>query len=129
MIKKLLIIIVLITISCAEEKKEGFSLMGKTDLIENGSKLFMHDLVNNKTLDSAVVENGEFQFDKELPSYPYWVIIHTKNRSQSKDMWVEDKTMTFTAIDTDFASATITGSESNNLITELYHNIDFDKVL
>ncbi len=127
MIKKLLIIIVLITISCAEEKKEGFSLMGKTDLIENGSKLFMHDLVNNKTLDSAVVENGEFQFDKELPSYPYWVIIHTKNRSQSKDMWVEDKTMTFTAIDTDFASATITGSESNNLITELYHNIDFDK--
>jgi thiol-disulfide isomerase/thioredoxin len=127
MIKKLLILLVLINISCSEEKKESFNLTGKTNQIENGSKLFMHDLVNNKTLDSAVVENGEFQFIQKLPDYPYWVILHTKDRLQSKDIWIEDKTMTFDAIDTDFASGKITGSESNNLITELYRNADFDK--
>lgn len=127
MIKKLLILLVLINISCSEEKKQSFNLTGETDQIENGSKLFMHDLVNNKTLDSAVVENGEFQFNQKLPDYPYWVILHTKDRSQSKDIWIEDKTMTFDATDADFAKAKITGSESNDLITELYQNVDFEK--
>ncbi|SDS66400.1 Thiol-disulfide isomerase or thioredoxin [Gillisia sp. Hel1_33_143] len=127
MIKKLLILLILTNISCSEQKKESFKLIGKTYQIENGSKLFMHDLVNNKTLDSAVIENGEFQFTQKLPEYPYWVILHTRDRSQSKDIWIEDKTMTFTATDSNFANAKITGSESNNLITELYKNVDFNK--
>ncbi|RKS42784.1 peroxiredoxin [Gillisia mitskevichiae] len=127
MIKKLLFLSVFIIFSCSEEKKESFSLTGKTDKLENQSTLYLHDLVNNKTLDSAIVKNGQFQFDKELPNYPFWAIIHTKDRSINKDIWIEDKTMTLDATNTVFSKAKITGSESNKLITELYENVDFTK--
>lgn len=127
MIKKLLIFLILLSISSTEKTEEKFSLEGRTNQVEDGKKLYLHDLVNNKTLDSAIVKNGNFEFTKPLPDYPYWVMLHTGDRSNFAQIWIENRKMKFEAVNQDFKNAKITGSESNELIRNLYQNIDHNK--
>lgn len=125
MIKLLLIFILLISISCSKQKEEKFQLNGKTDQIENGTVLYLHDLAHNQILDSARVEDGEFSFSKPMPGYPYWVMLHTGDRSKFSEIWIENNKMEFNATGLDFKNAKVTGSKSNTQITELYKNVDF----
>lgn len=124
MTRKLLLFLLLISIGCSEKKEKTFTLIGKTDQIKNGSMLYLHDLVNNKTIDSAVVESGTFKFSKPLPHYPLLVMLHSKDRSKFAQIWLENHPMSFDATNAEFSKAKITGSRSNELIKDLYRNMD-----
>lgn len=58
-----------------------------------------------------------------------WVMLHTKDRSKFKELWLQDKPMRFDASNTDFQDAEVTGSISQELVDEIkavYE--DYDKI-
>lgn len=123
--KKIISLLILLTIiSCDEDKKPAFSLSGETDEIKNGTYLYLHDLVENKTIDSAMVGNNSFNFETPLPEVPLWVMLHTKDRSKFRDLWLENKAMTFDATNSDFSNALVTGSRSEDLSQEISKAVD-----
>lgn len=112
-----------------QAQESDFSLTGKTKDIKDGSWLYFRDLVNDGTLDSAEVQNNSFKFDTKLPEPRMWVMLHTKDRSKFKELWLQDKSMRFDASNVDFQDAEVTGSVSQQLVEEekaIYK--DFDKV-
>ena len=115
-------IITLLVISCNEKPQMEFSLNGTTSGIGNGTTLYLD--VENNTIDSTKIENNAFVFKSKLSSSPLQVIIRTKDFSQYRFLWVENKPMTFDATKTDFRNAQITGSETENLSFSLSQKID-----
>jgi peroxiredoxin len=124
MIKTLLGLIILFSISCNENQKDGFSLTGKTNGIENGTIIFLDDALSNKLLDSAVVENNQFEFQTKLPESPIETILRTKGIPQYRYLWLENKRMTFDGTKKDFKHAIVKGSETENLRQTLNSRID-----
>src|SRR5690606_33563927 len=61
------------------------------------------------------IENNTFVFKTKLPSSPIQIIIRTKDYSQYRFLWVENKPMTFDATKTNFRNAIVTGSEAETL--------------
>lgn len=108
----------------AKAQEQEFSFTGKTDEIANGNYLYIHDLMVNKTLDSAVIEDGTFKFETNLENAPLFAMIHTGDRKHFKQVWLEDTSMTLDASGTDFKNAKITGSKSHELNRKLYENVD-----
>jgi peroxiredoxin len=115
-------IITLLTISCNEKSQTEFSLSGKTNGIENGTTLYLD--IKNNTIDSTKIENNSFVFQTKLSNSPLQVIIRTKDFSQYRFLWAENKPMTFDATKTDFRNAKVTGSETENLSFSLSQKID-----
>ncbi len=115
-------IITLLVISCNEKPQTEFSLNGKTKGIENGTTLYLDN--ENNTIDSTKIENNTFVFKSKLADSPLQVILRTKDFSQYRFLWAENKLMTFDATKTDFRNAKITGSESENLSFSLSQKID-----
>lgn len=110
-------------------QESSFSLTGKTNNIKDGSWLYFRDLVNGGTLDSAEVQNNNFKFETKLPESRMWVMLHTKDRSKFKELWLQDKPMRFDASNTNFQDAEVTGSVSQELVDEIktvYE--DYDKI-
>jgi hypothetical protein len=64
-------LIILLSISCNENPKTEFSLIGNTNGIENGTILYLDYTLANELIDSAVVENNNFKFQKNylIPHY------------------------------------------------------------
>ncbi|SKB40564.1 Peroxiredoxin [Salegentibacter holothuriorum] len=119
----------LFMLTSLQAQEYTFSLTGKTKDIKDGSWLYFRDMVNGGTLDSAEVINNSFKFETKLPEARLWVMLHTKDRSKFKDLWLQDKPMLFDASNTNFKDAEVTGSVSQQLIEEekaIYK--DFDKV-
>lgn len=115
-------IITLLAISCNEKTETEFSLNGTTNGIENGTTLYLD--IENNTIDSTKIENNTFVFKSKLSNSPLQVIIRTKDFSQYRFLWAENKPMTFDATKTDFRNAKITGSETENLSFSLSQKID-----
>src|SRR5690606_1230331 len=117
-IKKRLILalITLIFISSnAQKTKEGFSLIGTTNGIENGTFLYLSNVSKNKIMDFTKVENNSFYFHTKLPKSPLNAVLHTKDHSQYRFLWLENNIMKFDAKETDLAHANVTGSETEAL--------------
>ncbi|MBZ9730491.1 AhpC/TSA family protein [Salegentibacter sp. JZCK2] len=110
-------------------QESTFSLSGKTSDIKDGTWLYFRDMVNDGTLDSAEVKNNKFKFNTKLPEPRLWVMLHTKDRSKFKDLWLQNNPMYFDASNSDFEEAEVTGSVSQNLVEKekvVYQ--DFDKI-
>src|SRR6056297_1249848 len=126
----ILIIFSFLFISTSLQAQDStFSLTGKTNDIQDGSWLYFRDLVNGGTLDSTKVQNNNFKFNTQLPEPGMWVMLHTKDRSKFKELWLQDKPMRFDASNVDFQDAEVTGSVSQQLVEEekaIYK--DFDKI-
>ena len=120
--KIIFVLITLLTISCNEKPKTEFSLNGKTNGFENGTLIFLD--YNNKTIDSAIIEDNSFEFNTKLSFSPIELWLHNKDFSNYRAFWAEDKAMTFDATKTDFRNAEITGSEPEDLSSSLYQKID-----
>jgi peroxiredoxin len=121
--KKILLgIIALLIISCNGGNEKEFSFKGTIKGIENGTVLYLD--YDNKVLDSTKVENNSFTFNTKLPSYPLQLWLHTKNFSNYRAFWAENKPMSFLATETDFKKAKITGSEIEKLSQTLYQSTD-----
>jgi len=110
-----------------QAQESTFSLTGKTNDIKDGSWLYFQDLVNGETLDSAQLKKNNFKFNTKLSVARVWVMLHTKDRSKSSEIWLQDKPMYFDASEADFQDAKVTGSISQQLVEEekaIYEDID-----
>lgn len=120
---------ILFILTPVQAQESTFSLIGKTKDIKDGSWLYFQDLVNGETLDSAKVQHNSFKFDTKLPEPRMWLMLHTKDRSKFKEVWLQDKPMHFNPSNVDFQDAEVTGSVSQQLVEEeksIYK--DFDKI-
>ena len=101
--------------SNAQNTTEEFSLTGITNGIENGTLLYLSNVSENKIMDFAKVENNSFSFNTKLSKSPLNAVLHTKDHSQYRFLWLENNKMKFDAKETDLAHATVTGSETETL--------------
>lgn len=120
--KKIILgLLTVIVISCNQKPTDEFSLSGITKGIVDGTYIYL-DLESN-VIDSAMVENNTFVFTTELPKTPIQVILHNKEFSNFRFLWLENNPMTFDASETDFRNAKVVGSEPENLSYSLHQKI------
>jgi Domain of unknown function (DUF4369) len=112
-------LIILLSISCNENPKSEFSLIGNTNGIENGTILYLYNTLANALIDSAVVENNNFKFQTKLSQTPLLTTISTKNFSHYRNLWLENKPMTLDATKMYFRHAIVKGSGSETLYQTL----------
>ena len=117
-------LIILLSISCNENPKAKFSLIGNTNGIENGTILYLASHLANALIDSAVVENNYFKFQTKLSHVPLLTTLSTKNFSHYRNLWLENKPMTFDATKMDFRHAIVKGSDSETLYQTLSKQVD-----
>jgi peroxiredoxin len=117
-------LLVLLSISCNENSKAKFSLVGNTDGIADGTILYLESNLTNEVIDSAVVENNYFKFQTKLTHSPLLTTLHTKNFSQYRFLWLENSPMTFDATKMHFKHAIVKGSDSENLNQTLSKQVD-----
>ena len=117
-------LVLILLISCNQKEDQSFLLEGKTNEIENGTVIYLKDNLAEKIIDSTIVTNNEFTLNTKISDFPLRVLLFNKEFSQWRDIWLENNKMTFDASQSDFKSASITGSESQNLTKKLYENTD-----
>nr|WP_299066837.1 AhpC/TSA family protein [uncultured Allomuricauda sp.] len=111
-------------LSCKDDNVVEFSLLGKTNGIENGTVLFLKNQDTKETVDSTVVYENRFLFNTKLPKSPIRFFLHDKNFSNKCYLWLENNSMTFDASKSDFKNAIVKGSESEILQKKLYAILD-----
>lgn len=117
-------LIILLSISCNENPKTEFSLIGNINGIENGTILYLDNILANKLIDSTIIENNQFKFQTKLSKTPLETVLRTKDNSHYRFLWLENKPMTFDGTKMDFRHAIVKGSDSENLNQTLYNHID-----
>lgn len=122
--KSIYSLIILLSISCNENPKAEFSLIGNTKGIENGTILYLASASANALIDSAVVENNHFKFQTKLSYAPLLTTLSTKKFSHYRNLWLENKPMTFDATKMDFRHAIVKGSDSENLYQTFNKQVD-----
>ena len=115
MISKILFFICFSAATNIAAQDNEFSLTGKTAGIEDGTYLYFRDLVNGGNIDSALVKNNKFRFTTDLPEPALWVMLFTKDRKYSTQLWLENNPMTFDASNADFKNPEVTGSRNHSL--------------
>ncbi|MBT8245209.1 DUF4369 domain-containing protein [Winogradskyella sp.] len=96
--KRIVALILILILLCCKNKESNvshFSLEGHVSNLKNGTKLFLRDLVNSGAIDSAIVKNETFIFKTQLPEKVLFTMLHTQDKSQFTEIWLEDKPMTF----------------------------------
>lgn len=119
-------IILILFSSCNDKSSAEFSLTGKTRGIENGTMIYL-DNADSQTIDlidSTKVENNSFVFNTELPNSPLHVVLRTNDDSHYRFLWLENKSMTFDAMQNDFENAIVTGSIVENLAQSLRKELE-----
>jgi peroxiredoxin len=111
-------------ISCTEKPKSGFSLIGKTNGIQNGTVLYLDNTLTRKPLDTAVIENNSFNFETDLPHPPLLAVLRTKDYTHYRYLWLEDNAMTLDVSTANFRNANVTGSQSEDLSQVLRQDVD-----
>ncbi|KAB5484488.1 DUF4369 domain-containing protein [Flagellimonas hadalis] len=103
-------LLILTMVSCGKKEKNEFSLVGRTNGIVNGTVLYMEDILTKETIYSARVRSDSFRFGTKLPRTPVQVVLRTKDYSHYRNLWLENKAMTFGQSRSDFRKATVEGS-------------------
>lgn len=111
-------------VSCSEKPKIEFSLIGKTNGIDNGTVLYLGNNSSKELIDSVSVQNNSFIFNTKLRKAPLRVVLRTKDYSHYRFLWLENKPMTFDQTQTDFRNAVVMGSQPESLSQSLYQKID-----
>ncbi len=100
-------------------QNQEFSLTGKTSDIEDGTYLYLRDLVTGESIDSALVKNNSFKMTTDLKESMIFSMLFTKDRKNFKELWLEENAMTFDASTTSFIDAVITGSINQELAKKI----------
>src|SRR5690606_1735989 len=119
-----LLIIILVTISCNQDKNSKFSLKGTTQEIENGTVLYLVNTQTEEIIDSVQITNNNFHFSTNLPFYPFRATLKSKDNLLYKSIWLENNSMSLNASNQNFENAVITGSNSEIEYTNLYKSAD-----
>ncbi|WP_179345597.1 AhpC/TSA family protein [Winogradskyella ursingii] len=118
--KKLITIVcLLIFIACDDENARSFSLIGNTSNLNDNTILYLEDIEDRKIIDSVKVMDNKFKLNTKLSDSITQAIIHTKDFSQYRYLWLEQNKMIFDARSTDFKNAMVTGSETERLSQKL----------
>ncbi|MBJ7879619.1 peroxiredoxin family protein [Gelidibacter salicanalis] len=117
-------ILILISISCNQEKKSKFSLIGTTNELKNETVLYLLNPSTDEIVDSVQVHDNSFYLTTILPTDPFPAILKNKDNSLYKILWLEDNPMTFNDSNQDFGNAVITGSDSEIEYSNLYKAAD-----
>lgn len=100
-----------------------FSLTGKTSGIDDGTYLYLRDLVNGGELDSAIVSNNRFRFETELPEPKLYVMLHTRDRSLFRELWLNDVAMIIDATAGPFHEANVSGSRDQDIAKKMKEEV------
>lgn len=114
MLRFLLIIICFCSLNLNAQQHE-FTLTGKTSNIEDGTYLFLRDLVTGKFIDSVKIENNNFTMNTKLEESMVYSMLFTKDKKNFKELWIEGDKMTLDASNTSFNDAVVEGSKSQDL--------------
>ena len=112
-----LLSLLILNLQTRAQVEANFSLDGITQNMPDGSMIFMAS--GNQKLDSAIINENRFNFQVSLAQSPLRVILHTKDFSEYRFLWLEDHPMTFDASQSNFKNAIVRGSETENLNQEL----------
>ncbi|NER17034.1 TlpA disulfide reductase family protein [Spongiivirga citrea] len=121
--KKFILISLLAIVSCAKEE-ETFLLSGKTNGIIDGTTLYLNDVDSNTVLDSCIVTQDAFEFKFDLKKDVVRTVLHTKDYSNYRFLWLENKPMSFDASATGFREAIVEGSDTETLSMTLSAKMD-----
>lgn len=113
---------ILVNLSCKNNNEKSFSLTGKTNDLENGTKLYLRH--NNKTIDSATITDNSFKFSTQLDTFPVNIALHDKVFKNYTSFWVVNQPMGFDASQLGFKNAVITGSEPERLNNIFKERVD-----
>jgi peroxiredoxin len=118
----LLIIICFCSLNLNAQQRE-FTLTGKTSNIEDGTYLFLRDLVTKKFIDSAKVEYNNFTMNPKLEKSMVYSMLFTKDKKNFKELWIEGNKMTLDASNTSFNDAVVEGSKSQDLSKKIRNEV------
>ncbi|MFD2515981.1 redoxin domain-containing protein [Pontibacter locisalis] len=119
----------LLTGGCAEKKItasnipfDGFVLKGTAKGFADSTLLYLEDADNSKTnkpLDSAFVINERFELSGKIEEPSQQFILKTKDLSNYRFIWLENKSVSFEGEKGKFRDATVLGSVTENENNEL----------
>jgi peroxiredoxin len=106
--------LILIVLSCKESKQPGFVLQGTVKNMNDGEWLYFEDADSQleQLIDSVQIKDNRFVFHTMLPEEPLHVVLRTKDWSQYRFLWLENKPMKFDALEDGFLKAKVIGSET-----------------
>lgn len=114
MIKPLVFCLVMITsiTGLSQPSGGGFSITGKVSGFPDSTLLYLDSIANDTPvhMDSTLIVDGRFYFKGFLTTGVQHVILHTKDFSDYKYLWLENAPITFTAERLKFRQAVIRGS-------------------
>lgn len=118
-------VLILLFVSCNQKSDTGFSLIGKTKGIENGTMIYLDnaDSQNIDLIDSTTVENNSFIFNTKLSNSPLQVALWIDDEHY-RFLWLENNKMTFDASKSNFENAKVTGSDVENLAQSLRKELE-----
>lgn len=118
-------VLILLFVSYNQKSDTGFSLIGKTKGIENGTMIYLDnaDSQNIDLIDSTTIENNSFIFNTKLSNSPLQVALWTDDEHY-RFLWLENNKMTFDASKSNFENAKVTGSDVENLAQSLRKELE-----
>lgn len=104
----LFLILISIATSCkTDSKPNGFVLNGIAKNVPNKSVVYLN--INNKVVDSSIVENEKFNFKGSVDE-PTNAVLMVKSTNDYKFVWLENNIIEFNGTKGDFRNGSIKGS-------------------
>lgn len=118
-------VLILLFVSYNQKSDTGFSLIGKTKGIENGTMIYLDnaDSQNIDLINSTTIKNNSFIFNTKLSNSPLQVALWTDDEHY-RFLWLENNKMTFDASKSNFENAKVTGSDVENLAQSLRKELE-----
>lgn len=95
--------------------EDEFILSGKTNDLANGTQISLFDLNTNEVYCSTEIHNNEFVLQGKLKDSPFLMGLKTKDGSQMKFIWMENKSLHFDASSSDLSMGSLVHSEIQEL--------------
>lgn len=92
--------------------------------MEDGTPIYLLDLLHNQVFDSTYVRTNKFVFKGSLQSSPLKMVLMTNTGHVSGDLWLESGELVFDARKSSFEQAIVIGSESQKIADQINSQID-----
>lgn len=95
--------------------QQGFILAGTLSGIQDGTRVYLENTLENRLIDSATVVDGRFIIKGQVSGSSQQALLRTKDYSEYKFLWLENTRMTFKATKNEIRQAKITGSSAQQI--------------
>jgi len=101
--------------SCQKTKVPNAQIHGLTINIEDGSKIYLEDILSKEIIDSTEVLENEFHFDLSVDGNPKQVKVRRKDNKHRRIFWLDPGIIKLDATVDDFRKSTVHGSKTQHL--------------